>query len=397
LFDSKHNLVDLAYDQISASAKQEVGEVTKQPHDRLYRELVVSHPGYAYIYVSNESPTLVEVYFDDLTLTHRKSPVVQWDDYYPFGMGINSNSYQNSTLQKNDFLYNGKERQDELGIGWLDYGARMYMAEIGRWGVVDPLAEKFAIESPYSYVGGDPISRLDPDGQAWRATKDENTDKATGYEWIGEEDSYDESGNLHAGLYEQAIFFADNLTFDEESDYNMGSSTAYVYKSDGTIARYRASTLPSDLEDYPTVPEGQYEAKVGTHNGSSTSYTALRIGDVGTSDFTQNQIELGYENPAFSDGRTYATGINIHKAGLENKTGMTTTGSPISAGCLLMDVNTWDSFIGNFDTDDQRNNVIGVTLSRSTNSPINMNIPNLMTSHNKQDATRLSRPILPLR
>jgi RHS repeat-associated protein len=161
LFDGKYNLVDLAYDQISAFAKQEVGEVTKQPHDRLYRELVVSQPGYAYIYVSNENPTLVEVYFDDLTLTHRKSPVVQWDDYYPFGMGINSISYQNCTLQKNDFLYNGKERQDELGIGWLDYGARMYMAEIGRWGVIDGMIEKHHESSTYTYVYNNPIRLAD--------------------------------------------------------------------------------------------------------------------------------------------------------------------------------------------------------------------------------------------
>jgi hypothetical protein len=63
----------------------------------------------------------VEVYFDDFKVEHVKSPVVSSQDYYPFGLTFNSHNRENSLV--NQYQYNGKETQDELNLGWLDYGA----------------------------------------------------------------------------------------------------------------------------------------------------------------------------------------------------------------------------------------------------------------------------------
>ena len=62
------------------------------------------------------------------------------------------------------YKYNAKEWQDELGLNVYDYGARLYMPDLGRWSVMDNLSDKWNQFSPYNYTLNNPILFIDPDG-----------------------------------------------------------------------------------------------------------------------------------------------------------------------------------------------------------------------------------------
>ena len=88
--------------------------------------------------------------------------ITDTNNYYPFGLNHIEGMFSTSNFGGYySYKYNGKELQE---TGMYDYGARFYMPDLGRWGVVDPLAEKASGWTPYRYAFNNPIKYLDPNG-----------------------------------------------------------------------------------------------------------------------------------------------------------------------------------------------------------------------------------------
>ncbi|MEB2780874.1 RHS repeat-associated core domain-containing protein, partial [Algoriphagus sp. C2-6-M1] len=198
---------------------------------------------YVYIYLSNENTTPVEVFFDDFKVTHTPTDIVQKDDYYPFGLTFNSLLRENSLGNK--YLFNGKERQELTG--WDDYGARMYMADIGRWGVVDPMADQRSWMTPYNYVQNNPLNRIDPDGMLdeWRLNT-ETGDLA----WMSD----------LGGDSQQTVHIGNRKTIIEGSkeDIHVGA----VSKPGGSDGDFVYTASKADLwSDIPDEYQGHYSSR----------------------------------------------------------------------------------------------------------------------------------------
>ena len=152
LFDKDYNYKNAGFKRVPANAQGLVTEINLMPDP-------ISEPGYIYVFVSYSNESGGYVYFDDLQVTHHERlSVVQADDYYPFGMTMAGLEYRRGDIQDNDYLYNGKELQEDHDLSWYDYGARMYDADVVRWSVVDPLAEEYFAWTPYHYTMNNSIN-----------------------------------------------------------------------------------------------------------------------------------------------------------------------------------------------------------------------------------------------
>ena len=89
--------------------------------------------------------------------------VEQVTHYYPYG-GVIGDISTNENVQK--YKFEGKELDRTFGLDNYDVHARQYFAMMPSWDRIDVKAEDYYSFSPYAYCGGDPVNKIDKNGES---------------------------------------------------------------------------------------------------------------------------------------------------------------------------------------------------------------------------------------
>ena len=79
-------------------------------------------------------------------------------------------------IQHWTYTFSAKEKDSETGLSY--FGSRYYSSDLSIWLSVDPMSDKYPSLSPYTYCANNPVRCVDPDGEAYIPTGDEEAKAA---------------------------------------------------------------------------------------------------------------------------------------------------------------------------------------------------------------------------
>nr|WP_199077080.1 RHS repeat-associated core domain-containing protein [Pedobacter sp. ASV19] len=133
---------------------------------------IIPANGYLAVYLTNRSNLVAtclscsNVFFDKLNVEISKGNLLEENHYYPHGLPIVGLGSTADGFKENRRKYQSNEYIKDLNLNWMDFNARQYDPQIGRFLNIDPLADDKGqqVWSPYAAMGNAPESTIDPNG-----------------------------------------------------------------------------------------------------------------------------------------------------------------------------------------------------------------------------------------
>ncbi len=234
--------------------------------------------------------------------------VVQRTQYYPGGLPWSEGLVPGWQPYK----YNGKEFVEMHGYDTYDYGARGYYAAIGRFGTVDPLAEKYYWISPYAYCMNNPVKYVDLDGRDGMVT-------GTKYDpYVITANYYYQNGSLNKDQVEGLNSAVD--TYNKSG----GKNGVEIKNADGSTSYVKYNLSAQGVDDvdaarkttaFETTSEDTryYGNAVGTEPNSGGKGNEYGSANSIRVDFNVANINVGVESGMNSS--SLYKGVAIHEIG----------------------------------------------------------------------------------
>ena len=244
--------------------------------------LNITRNGYLYIWVSNETQGW-DVFFDNLSVSHRQGPLLEENHYYPFGLtmaGISDKALKPNYVENKNRFNKGSELQnkefsDGFGLEIYSTSLRELDPQLGRWWQMDP--KLHPEESPYASMGNDPVLNNDPLGDTIR------TSFRTGF----------------LGIFGTRV----TVDYKDGKYYNAGTNTEYT----GKLNSYQKDLLG----DLNTLSNNSVTSSMVGGLVSSTKVIQLKNGgspENGGAQFEATEAQAHPDKPLivnFAVGKTY--------------------------------------------------------------------------------------------
>ena len=251
----------------------------------------------------------------------------------------------------NRYKYSSKEYETESGLNLYDFEARMHDPATSLFRTTDPKAGDYPWLNPYLYCAANPIANIDPTGEDWYRTQDDETGEYVyKYTQLTSQKLLDEAQIKGEYVGKIVVVMAGSMNEKLGKNNKLDgegavSARVTVYGENGPddIGEYIGFSLTADFEKFGAIADGEYNVLYDEKGMGKPYDSHYAINGRSPVDCINGINPSPVEYNPYSD--TQKNGVFIHRTNndgtvVDNPTKHVT----VSSGCILILASQWSAF-----------------------------------------------------